>query len=86
MSIGYSYRAGARSAQYPQLPHGLLFSCRRACRPAFHQATVADGTGHAALDHVPKADPGTGVMRHMDTGQDEAIECAEERSVDIPMA
>jgi urocanate hydratase len=29
--------------------------------------------------------PGTGVMRHVDAGYDEAIECAQELGVKIPM-
>ncbi len=37
------------------------------------------------LDRVFTNDPGTGVMRHVDAGYDEAIECAKERGVDIPM-
>ncbi|MCP4241522.1 MAG: urocanate hydratase [bacterium] len=51
------------------------------------QVTLADGTPEAALalDRVLTNDPGTGVMRHVDAGYDEAIECAKERGVDIPM-
>jgi len=30
-------------------------------------------------------DPGMGVIRHVDAGYDEAIECANERGVKIPM-
>jgi urocanate hydratase len=30
-------------------------------------------------------DPGTGVMRHVDAGYEEAIECAQEHGVKIPM-
>ncbi|MBT4561263.1 MAG: hypothetical protein HOC43_10515 [Planctomycetes bacterium] len=29
-------------------------------------------------------DPGTGVMRHVDAGYEEAIDCAAERGVDVP--
>src|SRR5205085_2448396 len=41
---------------------------------------VADGTAEAAerLTRVLTNDPGTGVMRHVDAGYDEAIECAQE--------
>jgi urocanate hydratase len=51
------------------------------------QVTVADGTPEAArrLARVLTNDPGTGVMRHVDAGYDEAIECASERGVKIPM-
>ena len=48
---------------------------------------VADGTQLAAqkLARVLTADPGTGVMRHVDAGYERAIEVAEERGVRIPM-
>ncbi len=51
------------------------------------QVIVADGTEEAArrLERVLTNDPGTGVMRHVDAGYDEAIECARERGVQIPM-
>jgi urocanate hydratase len=50
------------------------------------QVTVADGTREAAgaLERVLTNDPGTGVMRHVDAGYDEAIECARERGLDVP--
>jgi urocanate hydratase len=48
---------------------------------------VADGTAEAAerLARVLTNDPGTGVMRHVDAGYDEATECAQELGVKIPM-
>ncbi len=48
---------------------------------------VADGTDDAArrLERVLTTDPGTGVMRHADAGYDEAIACAREKNVDLPM-
>jgi urocanate hydratase len=51
------------------------------------QVIVADGTPEAAerLKRVLTNDPGTGVMRHVDAGYEEAIECARERGVKIPM-
>ncbi|MCP3915616.1 MAG: urocanate hydratase [bacterium] len=51
------------------------------------QVTVADGTDEAsaALERVLTNDPGTGVMRHVDAGYEEAEMCARERGVDIPM-
>ncbi len=51
------------------------------------QVIVADGTAQAAerLKRVLTNDPGTGVMRHVDAGYDEAIDCARELGVNIPM-
>jgi urocanate hydratase len=48
---------------------------------------VADGTEEAArrLERVLTGDPGMGVVRHADAGYPEAIECARERGVDLPM-
>ena len=48
---------------------------------------VADGTDLAQqkLERVLTADPGTGVMRHVDAGYDSAIAVARERGVRIPM-
>jgi urocanate hydratase len=48
---------------------------------------VADGTAAAAarLERVLTGDPGMGVVRHADAGYPEAIACADERGVDLPM-
>jgi len=48
---------------------------------------VADGTDAAArrLARVLWNDPATGVMRHADAGYDEAIDCAREQGLDLPM-
>ena len=48
---------------------------------------VADGTEAAArrLARVLVTDPGMGVVRHVDAGYDEAVRCARERNVRIPM-
>jgi urocanate hydratase len=48
---------------------------------------VADGTPEAArrLERVLTNDPATGVMRHADAGYNEAIECAREQGLDLPM-
>ena len=48
---------------------------------------VADGTDDAArrLERVLWNDPATGVMRHADAGYDEAIACAKEQGLDLPM-
>ncbi len=51
------------------------------------QVIVADGTQEAAarLERVLTNDPLMGVFRHVDAGYDEAIACARERKVKIPM-
>ncbi|HYV18378.1 MAG TPA: urocanate hydratase [Verrucomicrobiae bacterium] len=48
---------------------------------------VADGTKEAAarLERVLTTDPGTGVMRHVDAGYEEAKACARTRGVRVPM-
>jgi urocanate hydratase len=48
---------------------------------------VADGTPEAArrLERVLTNDPGTGVMRHADAGYDEAIVCARDQGLRLPM-
>ncbi len=48
---------------------------------------VADGTDLAAerLERVLTADPGTGVMRHVDAGYEAAASVADQRGVRIPM-
>jgi urocanate hydratase len=48
---------------------------------------VADGTQEAAkrLERVLTNDPATGVMRHADAGYEEAIECAKEKGLNLPM-
>ena len=48
---------------------------------------VCDGTAAAAqrIERVLWNDPGTGVMRHADAGYDDAIACAREKSLDLPM-
>lgn len=51
------------------------------------QVIVADGTDAAAkrLQRVLTSDPGMGVIRHVDAGYDEAIDCAKQTGVRIPM-
>ena len=51
------------------------------------QVIVADGSSEAAerLSRVLTNDPGTGVMRHVDAGYEEAIECAKDLGINIPM-
>ena len=48
---------------------------------------VADGTDDAArrLQRVLWNDPATGVMRHADAGYADAIACAREQGLDLPM-
>jgi urocanate hydratase len=48
---------------------------------------VADGSDEAArrLERVLWNDPGTGVMRHADAGYEDAIACAGEQGLDLPM-
>jgi urocanate hydratase len=48
---------------------------------------VCDGTADAArrLERVLWNDPATGVMRHADAGYDEAIACANEQGLNLPM-
>ena len=48
---------------------------------------LADGTDAAAkrLERVLTNDPGTGVMRHADAGYEDAIKCAEEQHLKLPM-
>jgi urocanate hydratase len=49
---------------------------------------VADGSDEMAerLDRVLTADPGTGVMRHVDAGYGEAVDAARECGLDLPSA
>ncbi len=48
---------------------------------------VCDGTEAAAkrIERVLTNDPATGVMRHADAGYQEAIDCAREYDLDLPM-
>jgi urocanate hydratase len=48
---------------------------------------VCDGTDGAArrIERVLWNDPGTGVMRHVDAGYEEAIACAREQGLKLPM-
>ncbi len=48
---------------------------------------VCDGTDAAAkrIERVLWNDPGTGVMRHADAGYDDAIACAKEQHLNMPM-
>jgi len=48
---------------------------------------VADGSADAArrLERVLTNDPASGVMRHADAGYEEAIKCAKEKGLKLPM-
>ena len=46
---------------------------------------TAPSSRREKLDRVLTADPGMGVIRHVDAGYDRAVEVAEERGVRIPM-
>ena len=56
------------------------------CRETYSVDSV-DRKREAAerLSRVLTNDPGTGVMRHVDAGYEEAIECAKDLGVKIPM-
>ncbi len=47
---------------------------------------VADGSAEASqrLERVLTSDPAMGVIRHVDAGYPDAIECAQERGVQVP--
>ena len=49
---------------------------------------VCDGTAEAdrRIERVLWNDPGTGVMRHVDAGYDDALACAREQGLNLPMA
>jgi len=51
------------------------------------QVIVADGTPDAArrLERVLTNDPALGVLRHADAGYDEALACAADQGLEIPM-
>ncbi len=51
------------------------------------QVIVADGSDDAArrLERVLWNDPASGVMRHADAGYEDAIACAKEQELDLPM-
>ncbi len=48
---------------------------------------VCDGTKEAAkrIERVLWNDPATGVMRHADAGYEDAVACAKEHKLDLPM-
>ncbi|WP_223190663.1 urocanate hydratase [Nonomuraea terrae] len=75
----------ASGASWVSIHHGGGVGIGRSIHAG--QVTVADGTALARekLNRVLTNDPGTGVMRHVDAGYDEAAQVAAERGVRIPM-
>ena len=53
--------------------------------PGRSSSPTAPRSAAEKLDRVLTNDPGTGVIRHVDAGYDEAVAVAEERGVRIPM-
>ncbi len=76
----------ASGASWVSIHHGGGVGIGRSIHAG--QVSVADGTGLAAqkLERVLTADPGMGVIRHVDAGYDRAAEVAAERKVRIPMS
>jgi urocanate hydratase len=75
----------ASGASWVSIHHGGGVGIGRSIHAG--QVTVADGTALARekISRVLTNDPGTGVMRHVDAGYDEAVTVAAERGVRIPM-
>ncbi|MEV0594139.1 urocanate hydratase [Nonomuraea cavernae] len=75
----------ASGASWVSIHHGGGVGIGRSIHAG--QVTVADGTALAGekLNRVLSNDPGTGVMRHVDAGYEEAVSVAAERGVRIPM-
>jgi urocanate hydratase len=88
-------------ADWPLL-NGLVNACSGATWVSIHhgggvgigrsihagQVSVADGTDLAAekLERVLTNDPAMGVIRHVDAGYDRAVEVAQDRGIQVPMA
>ncbi len=75
----------ASGATWVSLHHGGGVGIGRSIHAG--QVTVADGTDLAAekLERVLTNDPGTGVIRHVDAGYEEATAVASARGVRVPM-
>ncbi|HEY9524866.1 MAG TPA: urocanate hydratase [Thermopolyspora sp.] len=75
----------ASGASWVSIHHGGGVGIGRSIHAG--QVTVADGTPLAGkkIRRVLTNDPGTGVIRHVDAGYDQAVEVAGERGVRIPM-
>jgi urocanate hydratase len=75
----------ASGASWVSIHHGGGVGIGRSIHAG--QVTVADGTALAGekIARVLRNDPGTGVLRHVDAGYDEAIDTADERGLRVPM-
>jgi len=94
-------RDGTDAVSYWPILNALLSTASGASWVSFHygggvgigysqhagQVTVADGTPEAArrLERVLTNDPAIGVLRHADAGYEEAVACAAEQGLEIPM-
>jgi urocanate hydratase len=76
----------ASGASWVSIHHGGGVGIGRSIHAG--QVVVVDGTELAGrkAERVLTNDPGTGVLRHVDAGYDEAKTVAAERGVRIPMA
>src|SRR5699024_4776629 len=74
----------ASGASWVSIHHGGGVGMGRSIHAG--QVCVADGTELAAqkIERVLTNDPGTGVMRHVDAGYDDAVEVARARGVRVP--
>jgi urocanate hydratase len=75
----------ASGASWVSIHHGGGVGIGRSIHAG--QVSVADGSELAArkLERVLTNDPGTGVIRHVDAGYDEAVRVAERAGVRVPM-
>ncbi len=75
----------ASGASWVSIHHGGGVGIGRSIHAG--QVTVADGTELAAakLERVLTNDPGTGVVRHVDAGYEDALAVAERHGVRVPM-
>jgi urocanate hydratase len=75
----------ASGASWVSIHHGGGVGMGRSIHAG--QVCVADGTPLAAqkIERVLTNDPGTGIVRHVDAGYDEAVEVAAAKGVRIPM-
>src|SRR5947209_7723629 len=75
----------ARGASWLSIHHGGGVGMGKSIHAG--QVCVADGTALAAqrIERVLKADPGLGVLRHVDAGYDTAVAAAREHGLRVPM-
>jgi urocanate hydratase len=75
----------ASGASWVSIHHGGGVGMGRSIHAG--QVCVADGTELAAqkIERVLTNDPGTGVIRHVDAGYDQAVEVAGEHGIRVPM-